>query len=162
MEIEEYDELRPTFLLARKGMYWGIISSDRSRRVLLPFEYDEMSWFGQYILLKKNGKYGLWEQYELTDSPNEIKEKGIVLPCIADYIYYDEDLYHDIYRINGKVGLVEPHTDAIYDYFFIDNEYELGIIGAVKDGKSGYLDKACNFCEPVQSLKRKGIYLSAW
>lgn len=143
----EYDEFGPLPELtplelyfdgpipAQKSGKWGLVASNGTNQVLLPFEYDSIQDKGYGFLLRRNNLYGLY--YNLIEDSSKA-----VFPCIADEIWHDEPLFMELYRRNGKIGLVQPYTDAIFDKIAVgkkinkDGNY---LILFELDGQNGYL-----------------------
>lgn len=124
----------------RKGRMWGMVSPDGKNRIVLPFQFQEISYLDNglsQILVRQYGKYGLISFH--ADLP------VLSFPCIADSIRFDEDIDRLVFRKDGRLGLVWV-TDALFDRFrLFDDETES--IVAVRDGRSGFLTLDGEFFE---------------
>jgi hypothetical protein len=171
-DIQQLADSLPYYIASIDHRY-GIVNYDNSE--LLPFEYDWIEAFDDFIVLKKNGMYGFANM-----SPQIIAEckclkfaapnLGHIALCKAnteasDYIEHD-----------GKYGMVEMSSGDIvipFEYEFLGDYSEDKLICAKKNGKYGYInlknktiipfkyDSAKAFSEGLACVGEiKGSYLS--
>lgn len=116
----------------RKGVLWGLVSSDGRNRTLLPIEFQEVRYLdGSHILVKQFGRYGL------LFLPIEAYTADPDFPCIAESISYDETIDRFVFIKGGRLGLIGI-TEAVFDGFALFDDDEESIV-AIKDGRKGFL-----------------------
>lgn len=141
-------------------------------REIIPCKYDEirMSMFekGGYYIVEQNGKKGLYH----------INKNKELLPCIFDYISYDEKIggfkveqndKYGLYSIDGKevipckydymsyqerTGFIEVNQDDKYGLFSVEGKE---IISCKYDGISDYHYKESG-CFEVERGEKEGVY----
>lgn len=100
------DDISTACIIARREGKWGVVSSDGTNRLIVPFVYDN-------ILRYDNGWFILESEKKLGLSTSEGES---LLPCCADKIWYDAEIGFDLYKQGSKIGLIYPQkTEAIFD-----------------------------------------------
>lgn len=135
------DDISTACIIARRERKWGVVSSDGTNRLIVPFVYDN-------ILRHDNGWFILESEKKLGLSTSEGES---LLPCCADKIWYDAEIGFDLYMQESKIGLISPRTDAIFDYLrkSINEEGEDFIIASQK-GRDYYLSAEDGHCIPIE------------
>ena len=130
----------PHFIVTHNGKF-GLM--DNSGEILLPCEYDKMSYSGNNTVeCVKNGKYGMLYC--------SCKETNII-PCKYDeiesaYWHSDQDEYFKLRQNNrwvlchnGKIVSNVEYDDVSHIYWCGDILFEV-----IKDGKKGIIQKDCS------------------
>ena len=118
----------------RKGNRWGLIA-DYSDKVESPIiEYDEPSHqfcYANWTVVKKNGKYGLYDTFE---------DKYLLEP-IYDELIEKEDYHHIITRIGNRFGFYDTEFNAAPRFEQYKIGRSLSFIRFMLNGKWGFMDK---------------------
>ena len=118
----------------RKGNRWGLIA-DYSDKVESPIiEYDEPSHqfcYANWTVVKKNGKYGLYDTFE---------DKYLLEP-IYDELIEKEDYHHIITRIGNRFGFYDTEFNVAPRFEQYKIGRSLSFIRFMLNGKWGFMDK---------------------
>lgn len=96
------DDISTACIIARREGKWGVVSSDGTNRLIVPFVYDN-------ILRYDNGWFILESEKKLGLSTSEGES---LLPCCADKIWYDAENCLDLYMQGSKIGIISPHSTS--------------------------------------------------
>ena len=130
----------------RKGNRWGLIA-DYSDKVESPIiEYDEPSHqfcYANWTVVKKNGKYGLYDTFE---------DKYLLEP-IYDELIEKEDYHHIITRIGNRFGFYDTEFNVAPRFEQYKIGRSLSFIRFMLNGKWGFIDKNGEWTDKIEEAR---------
>ncbi len=112
---------RETCVVTKNNDKWGIVSTDGNATILVPFIYDDMTWFVCPVVgVKKEGKYGYIRPDGNLITPIEYDgiqffDKGIFWRGAPSYSRFERD---------GKYGVIDydgNYTPAHFDEIIVED-----------------------------------------